>query len=261
MRERPGLRPAAQAGPLAKILSGTRAMTLIRLLHICLLGGLLATLAACANAPAARPGPPRIPEQVSNADWETDMQRFAAADAVAPPPKHAVLFIGSSSIRFWDTLATDFPGVQVINRGFGGSEIRDSTWYADRIVVPYAPRMIVFYAGENDLESGRSPQQVRDDFHAFVTRVRRDLPGVRIAYISSKPSPLRVRLLESERQANALIEGDAERLRVRFIDVFTPMLDVHGQPRGELFGEDRLHMNPAGYELWRRVVAPYLAAD
>lgn len=235
-------------------------MPLMRLLQAFLLASLLAFLAACASAPAPPIGPPQVPEQVSSADWEQDMQRFAAADAVAPPPKHAVLFIGSSSIRFWDTLATDFPGVPVINRGFGGSHIRDSTWYADRIVVPYAPRMIVFYAGENDLESGRSPQQVHDDFNAFVARVRHDLPGVRIAYISSKPSPLRVRMLEAEREANALIEGDAGRLKVQFIDVFTPMLDAHGQPRGELFGEDRLHMNRTGYELWTRVVTPHLAA-
>lgn len=234
-------------------------MPLIRLLHACLLGGLLLTLGACANAPAARSGPPQVPEQVSNADWEQDMQRFAAADAIAPPPKHAVLFIGSSSIRFWDTLATDFPGVPVINRGFGGSEIRDSTWYADRIVVPYAPRMIVFYAGENDLNSGRSPQQVRNDFLAFVMRVRRDLPGVRIAYISSKPSPSRAHLLVALRDANSLIRQDIATMKgVRFIDVFTPMLDGNGQPREDLFVEDRLHMNRTGYELWRRVVAPYL---
>ena len=238
-------------------------MSWMRLLHPLLPASLFILLAACAStaAPPVRPpvGPPQVPQQVSSADWEQDMRRFAAADAMAPPPRGAVLFIGSSSIRFWDTLAADFPGVPVINRGFGGSQIRDSTWYADRIVVPYAPRMIVLYAGENDLESGRSPQQVRDDFHAFVARVRRDLPEVRIAYISSKPSPLRVRMMEAERQANALIEADAARLNVQFIDVFTAMLDVHGQPRGELFGEDRLHMNRSGYELWKRVVAPYLA--
>lgn len=236
-------------------------MPWIRLLHVFLLASLLAFLAACASTPPPPAGPPQVPEQVSSADWEADMQRFAATDAIAPPRKHAVLFIGSSSIRFWETLATDFPGVPVINRGFGGSQVRDSTWYADRIVVPYAPRMIVFYAGENDLESGRSPQQVRDDLQAFVARVRRDLPGVRIAYISSKPSPLRAHMMEAERQANALIEGDAKRLDILFIDVFTPMLDAHGQPRGELFREDRLHMNRTGYELWKQVVAPYLPAD
>lgn len=234
-------------------------MPLIRLLYACLLACLLTLLAACVSAPTPPAGPPLVPEQVSNADWEQDMQRFAAADAVAPPPKHAVLFIGSSSIRFWDTLATDFPGVPVVNRGFGGSEIRDSTWYAGRIVVPYAPRLIVFYAGENDLNSGRSPQQVRNDFHAFVMRVRRDLPGVRIAYISNKPSPSRAHLLAAQREANSLIRQDIATMKgVQFIDVFTRMLDGNGQPREDLFIEDRLHMNRAGYELWRQVVAPYL---
>jgi len=228
------------------------------LLRHLVLASLLTLLTACASAPPAPQGPPRIPEQVSKADWEQDMQRFAAQDAASPPPRHGVVFVGSSSIRLWETLAADFPGVPVINRGFGGSELRDSTFYADRIVIPYAPRQIVLYAGENDLQMGRTPQQVVADFRTFVERVRRDLPKVRIAYISNKPSPLRAGLLEAQRQANALIKTEAARLHVDYIDVFTPMLDANGQPRGELFVEDRLHMNRAGYELWRQKVAPYL---
>lgn len=228
------------------------------LLRHLVLASLLILLTACASAPPAPQGPPRIPEQVSKADWEQDMQRFAAQDAASPPPRHGVVFVGSSSIRLWETLTADFPGAPVINRGFGGSELRDSTFYADRIVIPYAPRQIVLYAGENDLQSGRTPQQVEADFRAFVERVRRDLPKVRIAYISNKPSPSRARLLEAQRQANALIKVEAKRLRVDYIDVFTPMLDANGQPRGELFVEDRLHMNRAGYELWQQKVAPYL---
>ena len=228
------------------------------LLRHLVLASLLTLLTACASAPPAPQRPPRIPEQVSKADWEQDMQRFAAQDAASPPPRHGVVFVGSSSIRLWETLAADFPGVPVINRGFGGSELRDSTFYADRIVIPYAPRQIVLYAGENDLQMGRTPQQVVADFRTFVERVRRDLPKVRIAYISNKPSPLRAGLLEAQRQANALIKTEAARLHVDYIDVFTPMLDANGQPRGELFVEDRLHMNRAGYELWRQKVAPYL---
>lgn len=223
---------------------------------------LAALLAACATAPqpsrASDTAPPRIPEQVSNADWEQDMQRFEAADAQTPPPRGAVLFIGSSSIRYWDTLAQDFPGVPVINRGFGGSELRDSTWYADRIIVPYAPRQILLYAGDNDLNAGRTPQQLRDDFRAFVQRVRRDLPGVRIGYISTKPSPSRANLLDAQRQANALVKAEAERLGADYIDIFTPMLDASGQPDGALFIDDRLHMNRAGYIIWQRAIAPYL---
>ena len=224
----------------------------------------LGLLAACASTPDAAnalPAAPVIPGQVSHAAWEQDMQAFAERDAASPPPKGAILFIGSSSIRMWDTLASDFPEVRVINRGFGGSEIRDSTWYAGRIVIPYAPRQVVLYAGDNDLFSGRSPLQVRDDFRAFVQRIRRDLPKVEIAYISNKPSPSRANLLDAQRQANALIEADAARLQVEFIDVFTPMLDAQGQPREELFLEDRLHMNAAGYDVWQQAIQPYLLKD
>ena len=169
-----------------------------------------------------------------------------------------MLFIGSSSIRFWDTLAQDFPGVPVINRGFGGSELRDSTWYADRIIVPYAPRQILIYAGDNDLNAGRTPQQLRADFIAFVERVRRDLPKAKIAYISTKPSPSRAQLLSVQREANTLIAAEAQRLGVDYIDIFTPMLDASGQPDESLFIEDRLHMNRAGYVIWQRAIAPYL---
>jgi lysophospholipase L1-like esterase len=215
-------------------------------------------LTACGGFPATQARPPQVPEQVSNTAFERDMQRFAMADATSPPPKGAVLFIGSSSIRLWDALAADFPDVPVINRGFGGSELRDSTYYADRIIVPYAPRKILIYAGDNDLSSGRSPQQLREDFRAFVRRVRRDLPKAGIACIAVKPSPSRVHLLETQRQANALLAAEAETLDVEFIDIFTPMLDAAGQPREELFLEDRLHMNRTGYEIWRKVIAPYL---
>ncbi len=226
-------------------------------LRSCALLLFLAAPLAHARAPAPAP---RIPEQVSNPAWEGDIARFQALDAQQPPPRGAVLFVGSSSIRFWDSLATDFPGQKVINRGFGGSEVRDSTWYADRIVIPYAPRLIVFYAGDNDLNAGRTPQQVRDDFVAFVTRVRRDLPDTRIAYISIKPSPSRAQLLPQIAEANGLIREAGKRFsNVDFLDVYTPMLGPDGQPRPELFREDMLHMTPAGYAIWRQVVAPELA--
>ncbi|KUF20678.1 SGNH/GDSL hydrolase family protein [Xanthomonas phaseoli] len=202
---------------------------------------------------------PAVPAQVSNAAWEQDMQRFAESDARQPPPKHGIVFVGSSSIRFWETLAQDFPGKPVINRGFGGSEVRDSTWYADRIVIPYAPRQVVLYAGDNDLNSGRTPEQVRDDVLAFVARVRRDLPEARISYLSIKPSPSRAQLLPAVITANRLIkEALAPLPRVDFVDIYTPMLDASGKPRAELFRADRLHMTADGYAIWRKVVAPVL---
>lgn len=194
--------------------------------------------------------------------WESDIQAFESTDRAQPPPRGAVLFVGSSSIRLWATLAQDFPEVDVINRGFGGSEIADSTHFADRIVVPYRPRQIVLYAGDNDLMNGKSPAQVAAAFEAFVARVRRDLPGVRIAFIAIKPSPARAHLLDGARAANERIRriADADP-RIDYIDVFTPMLDADGRPRDELFVDDRLHLNAAGYALWRSRVAPFLVED
>ena len=159
----------------------------------------------------------------------------------------------------WDSLAADFPGKPVLNRGFGGSQLRDAAHYADQVAVRYRPRMILLYAGDNDINAGRSPQQVLADFRAFVARIRRDLPRTRIGYLAIKPSPSRAEQLPLQRQANDLIRAEAARMRdVVFIDIATPMLGADGQPRAELFLGDRLHMNRAGYALWREIVSPYL---
>lgn len=207
--------------------------------------------AVCPAAVAAQTAPAN--------QWEAEIRKFEEADRVQPPPRGAVLFVGSSSVRLWQTLAEDFPGVKVINRGFGGSQIDDSTLYADRIVVPYKPRMVVLYAGDNDLAAGKTPQQVFEDYKAFVARVRRDLPKTKIAFISIKPSPSRAALLPKMREANGLIKNYVSRDKgLAYIDVFTPMLDGDGSPRPELFGPDMLHMNREGYRLWKSVVAPYL---
>ena len=189
--------------------------------------------------------------------WETEIKRFEEADRQNPPPKGAVLFVGSSSIRLWQSLGKDFPGIKVINRGFGGSELADSTFYVDRIVIPYRPKMVVLYAGDNDLASGKTPQQVFEDYKAFVERVHQKLPATRIAFISIKPSPARASLLQSMKDANGMIKAYATHARkLIYIDVFTPMLGKDGSPRPELFGPDRLHMNSEGYRLWKLVVAP-----
>jgi len=191
--------------------------------------------------------------------WEEAIRKFEEADRQRPPAKGAVLFIGSSSIQMWKNVAEDFPQTTVINRGFGGSEIADSTYYVDRIVVPYRPRLIVFYAGDNDLANGKTPQRVFEDYREFVRRVKAQLPKTRIAFISIKPSLARVALMPKMRAANELIRSYAARDKhLAYIDVFTPMLGEDGLPRRELFGPDGLHMNPQGYRLWRGVIAPYL---
>lgn len=195
-----------------------------------------------------------------HSQWESDIQAFEASDRASPPPAHAVLFIGSSSIRFWKSLASDFPNYRVINRGFGGSDMDDATAFADRIVAPYKPAAIVVYAGDNDLQNGDTPEQVRDDFAAFVTKVRQGQPDVPIAFISIKPSLARVALLPSINAANKLISAWAmAQKNVAFLDVAPAMVDAKGQPKPDLFIGDGLHMNPKGYALWVAQVRPWLA--
>jgi len=219
-----------------------------------------AALPALARTPA--PAAPQVPSQVSNVAWAGDMAQFAAQDAATPPPRGGIEFIGSSSIRMWESLASDFPGQPVFNRGFGGSEVRDSTWYADRIVIPYAPCKVFFYAGDNDLNSGRSPAQVHDDVVAFVNRVHRDLPRTTVEYISIKPSPSRANLLPAINDANARIKATLATLpNTGYTDVYTPMLGADGQPRAALFREDMLHMTPEGYAIWRKALAPKVQCE
>ena len=222
---------------------------------------LLAAVAGCAGTPStATPTPPLDP--VSAPEWTVDMARFQAEDAANPPPAHPYVFTGSSSVRMWRTLADDFPGKPILNRGFGGSQVRDAVHYADEVAIRYQPRKILVYSGDNDINAGRSPEQVLADFRAFVARIRRDLPGTPIAFLAIKPSPSRIEQLPRQQRANALMKAEAARTpNVEFIDVATPMLGANGQPRAELFIEDRLHMNAAGYALWREVVAPYLDED
>jgi lysophospholipase L1-like esterase len=197
--------------------------------------------------------------QTGSAIWEPSIRQFEEADRAQPPKPGAVVFIGSSSIQKWKNLSNDFPGKFVLNRGFGGSRIADSTYYAGRIVVAYKPAMVVFYAGDNDINDGHTAQQVLDDYVAFVTRVRKDLPSTPIAFISIKPSPSRALLMPVMRAANDKIRAyAASHPHLVYIDVASKMLDSAGQPRAELFIGDQLHMNRAGYDLWREIIALYL---
>ena len=196
-----------------------------------------------------------------HAQWNAEIAAFQAGDRAHPPAPGAVLFIGSSSIRLWTSLAADFPGVRTLNRGFGGSEIDDSTYFADRIVAPYRPRAIVIYAGDNDLQDGDSPAHVRDDFAAFVRKARTFDSGVPIAFIAIKPSVARRALLPKIREANALVrDWAATQQDVAYLDILTPMLGADGQPQAKWFIQDGLHMNRTGYELWIGVVWPWVDA-
>lgn len=193
--------------------------------------------------------------------FESDIRQFEEADAKNPPAKGSVLFVGSSSIRLWNTLAQDFPGVPVINRGFGGSQIIDSVRYVHRIVTPYEPRMIVLFAGTNDIANGKSGTEVFADFKAFVGAVREKLPTTPIVNIAITPAPSRWHLIERTKLANRLIREYCESHRdLTFVDTYSRMLDRTGRPRPELFVSDQLHLNAAGYALWADALRPIVMA-
>lgn len=212
----------------------------------------LFTALACAFAAMASPAAAQAGR------WDKELAAFAARDKATPPPAGGVLFVGSSSIRLWD-LDKFFPKLKAINRGFGGSQIADSVEHVELLVLRHKPRTVVFYAGDNDIAQGKTPETVANDFKAFAARVHAALPETRIAFIAIKPSVLRWKLIEQVRDANSRIRAfcNADD-RLGFVDVDGPMLGWDGKPRPELLVEDGLHLSPAGYELWTTLVRPFV---
>ena len=192
--------------------------------------------------------------------WKAELDAFAAADGRQPPPPGGVLFVGSSSIRMWTGLEKAFPEQPVvIRRGFGGSRLSDCADLVHRLVLPYRPRLVVLYAGENDLTEGATPQDLLAHFVRFVQQVHSALPNTRIAYLSIKPSPSRLALMMAMREANLLIQTHVlAHDDLDYIDVHAAMLDNDGQPRPELYLRDQLHLSAEGYGLWRQVVSAHL---
>jgi len=197
---------------------------------------------------AAYPDPERFAQ---------DIAAFETADAETLPSPDAVLCIGSSSMRMWHpTLARDLAPLAVTPRGFGGSTMLDVLHFAPRIVLPCRPRTILLYEGDNDIDFGVTPLEFLDTFHAFVSLVHQELPGTEIFVISIKPSGARWAKWPAMEQANGMLQGDcAEDSLLTYIDVASPLLGDDGLPREEWFLADRLHLNPAGYEVWSKTIA------
>jgi lysophospholipase L1-like esterase len=219
-------------------------------------------LGACATSPSIEPylakAPPASESLPPYAPFRDEILRFAEVDRATPPPPCPVLFVGSSSIRMWRTLSEDMAPMPVINRGFGGSTIGQSTLYFDRIVAPYRPRAIVFYAGENDIDGGQSPADAASQFRIYLAKKRATLGRTPVFYISAKPSKLRFSQFARQTELNdAIRDLAAANPDLTFIDVVPSMLSG-GRPR-DIYVEDGLHMNAAGYAIWRGLVRQALA--
>ncbi|HEY8747169.1 MAG TPA: SGNH/GDSL hydrolase family protein [Tepidisphaeraceae bacterium] len=200
-----------------------------------------------------------VPTTLPTGKSEREIAAFEEQDRQSPPPKGAVLFIGDSGIRMWTSLAKDFPDQKVINRGFGGSTMTDALYYADRIVIPYKPRLIVVREGGNDLTLRATPEQVLEKFQEFVEKVHATLPDTRIAFFSFNPNPARWDQAEMRKRANAMFKAYATTGKnLDFIDVWEQFLGPDGKPRDDLFIGDHMHNNAAGYKIYADAVRPHL---
>lgn len=241
----------------------------IALMRMLGLAASLGALAACASTPAAPSAAgattatvdtaPALTPPPSAPRFDDAIAAFEAADRLAPPAACSTLFVGSSSIRFWSSLNQDFPDYPVMNRGFGGSTIWEVNAYFDRVVAPYKPSRIVFYAGENDLNDGRTADAAYADFAAFMAKKDKALGKTPVWFISVKPSKARWSIQDTMTAVNDKVKALADkRPDLAFIDVVPAMLGPDGQPK-DIFLADRLHMTPAGYGLWTPLVKDALA--
>lgn len=247
---------------MTKLTSGgvRSGVTMLALLTVLALAGMPSSYAAAQAAGAGTTQRAAAATENAQDRWESTIKKFEDADKVAPPPQNAIVFIGASSIVRWN-LPDSFPelGPRAINRGFGGSMAADSTRYAERIVIPYKPRIVVFYAGDNDVEANHTPEQIAGDFTAFEQKVHAVLPATEIIFISIKPSTRRWPWIEQIKSANALVrQYCATHKHLTFVDIVPQMIGADGKPRRELLLADGLHLTPAGYKVWNDAIRPVL---
>jgi len=198
---------------------------------------------------------------VSAQGWEPAIRAFEEQDKAHSPKPGCIVFAGSSSFRFWDTLVSDMKPLDVINRGFGGSEFSDLDLYANRIVIAYHPRAVVVYEGDNDLAEGspKTPEIVAGDFRKFVETVHGALPDTWIYVMSIKPSKLRWNEWPKMKAANKLMQDyAATQQRVQYVDIATPMFDSQGNLPVDLFKSDGLHPTAKLYAMWTSILKPIL---
>ena len=197
---------------------------------------------------------PATPDAARAAKWEKEIVAIEKRLAEKPPAKGGVFFAGSSTMRLWDVKKA-FPELNASNVGFGGSDIRDSTMFAARILLPFEPKTIVFYAGDNDIANKRTPEQVRDDFAAFTATIHAKLPKAQILFLAIKPSVSRWKLYDVQKQANAFVKQNcAKDPLLKYIDTIPATLGSDGTPDPELLQKDGLHLSDKGYTKWNEFV-------
>ena len=198
-------------------------------------------------------------QQTRNPDpgrFDKDIAAFEAQDKASPPMPGGTLFVGSSSITQWD-VAGEFPDLKPIKRGYGGSHVSDTIHFAPRIIFPYKPSLIVFYAGDADVAGGKDAETIAADTATLLALIHKTLPAARVVVIGTKPSPLHWKHIETIRKANALVKAGivGDRLAA-FADVEAALLGADGQPVPAFYQSNGLNLNEAGYRAWTAALRP-----
>ncbi|MDO9274624.1 MAG: GDSL-type esterase/lipase family protein [Lutibacter sp.] len=190
--------------------------------------------------------------------WQTEIDAFDKLNR-DNPLQECILFTGSSSIRMWKAPAKDFNNPKILNRGFGGSQIIDLIENFDQVILKYHPQKIVIYSGDNDIQEGKSAEIVFGDFCTLYGMIKAKLPNTEVYYIAIKPSLNRWAKVIEIQKANTMInEYLNTKSNATFVDIFSPMIDLNGKPSEKWFMDDGLHLTDEGYQLWTKILAPYI---
>jgi hypothetical protein len=201
------------------------------------------------------------PKKEAEHRFESTVRAYEEMDKASPPPVGAILLAGDSQFFRWKTLREDLPGYTIINRGVDSFQFSDELYYLDRLVIRYKPRQIILHVGGNDIHTGRTPDQLLADFEALVSRVRAVLPNVPIAFTSITPGPGRWEEAPARVAANNAVKAYiATQINLQYIDLWDAMLTPEGKPRDDIWVEDRVHPNHAGYLLRVSIMRPLLGA-
>ena len=213
--------------------------------------GMVGALVSATAAAAEYPDPER---------FRGAIDAFLAADAESMPPANAIVATGSSSMRGWHgRIAEDLAPLTIIPRGFGGSNMHEVRYFLDELVLRYEPRAVLLYEGDNDVAIGVEPDQILAQFDAIDAAIAKHLPDTRIYILAIKPSIARWHLWPTMHATNEQLKARAANdPRLTFLDIATPMLNDAGEPLENIFIADQLHMNGAGYDIWRDAVRPVL---
>lgn len=231
----------------------------MKTLNYLILGLLAVSSCAFADAPKKATEKPKAKAVTGPAKWAKNIADFEAADKTSPPPANGIEFVGSSTMVKWTTLEKDFDGLPVFNRGFGGCQSSDVLHYYDRVVLPYKPKTIVFYAGDNDLAQKKTPEQVIATWKKLQDKITQTLPETKVLYLSVRPSVKRAALLGEQQKVNAGIKAlMAGQKHMQFVDLSPALTGSDGQARADLLVKDMLHLNAKGYEVLTAIVKPLL---